>query len=97
MTSIDAPSSFGGIFEAARLDEQLAEIEKTIADPSFWSNQAEAQKVMQRRRRVEDDLTLLRSLQRRSDDLTVLLEWAGSRGRRRRRLHARAPGIASGG
>jgi peptide chain release factor 2 len=30
---------------------------------------------MQRRRRVEDDLTLLRSLQRRSDDLTVLREW----------------------
>ena len=32
---------------------------------------------MQRRRRVEDDLTLLRSLQRRSDDLSVLHEWAG--------------------
>jgi peptide chain release factor 2 len=31
---------------------------------------------MQRRRRVEDDLTLLRSLQRRSDDLSVLHEWA---------------------
>ena len=31
---------------------------------------------MQRRRRVEEDLTLLRSLQRRSDDLSVLAEWA---------------------
>jgi peptide chain release factor 2 len=31
---------------------------------------------MQRRRRVDDDLTLLRSLQRRSDDLVVLFEWA---------------------
>jgi peptide chain release factor 2 len=31
---------------------------------------------MQRRRRVEDDLTLLKSLQRRSDDLAVLFEWA---------------------
>ena len=31
---------------------------------------------MQRRRRVEDDITLLRSLQRRADDLTVLVEWA---------------------
>src|ERR1044072_7888558 len=71
-----APSSFGGIFEAARLDTQLAEIERAIAEPSFWNNQAEAQKVMQRRRRVEDDLTLLRSLQRRSDDLSVLVEWA---------------------
>ncbi len=31
---------------------------------------------MQRRRRVEDDLTLLRSLKRRADDLAVLVEWA---------------------
>jgi peptide chain release factor 2 len=31
---------------------------------------------MQRRRRIDDDLTLQRSLQRRSDDLSVLLEWA---------------------
>jgi peptide chain release factor 2 len=30
---------------------------------------------MQQRRRIDDDLTLLRSLQRRGDDLTVLFEW----------------------
>jgi peptide chain release factor 2 len=78
MISIEDPSSCGGIFEAARPEQQLADIEKAIADPSFWSNQAEAQKVMQRRRRVDDDLALLRSLQRRSDDLNVLFEWAES-------------------
>jgi peptide chain release factor 2 len=33
---------------------------------------------MQRRRRVEDDQALLASLQRRADDLGVLVEWAGS-------------------
>jgi peptide chain release factor 2 len=33
---------------------------------------------MQRRRRVEADLTLLQSLKRRDDDLGVLLEWAKS-------------------
>jgi peptide chain release factor 2 len=33
---------------------------------------------MQRRRRVEGDLTLLQSLKRRDDDLGVLLEWAKS-------------------
>jgi len=70
------PSSCGGIFEGPRLDEQLGEIERAIAAPNFWNNQAEAQKVMQRRRRVEDDLTLRRSLGQRSDDLSVLLEWA---------------------
>ena len=70
-----APSC-GGIFEGARLDEQLADIEKHIGAPNFWSNQAEAQKVMQRRRRVDDELTLLQTLKRRSDDLGVLFEWA---------------------
>ena len=33
---------------------------------------------MQRRRRVEDDLTLLQSLKRRTDDLGVLFDWARS-------------------
>jgi peptide chain release factor 2 len=33
---------------------------------------------MQRRRRVEDDLALLKSLHRRSDDLAVLAEWANA-------------------
>jgi peptide chain release factor 2 len=68
----------GGIFEGPRLNEELSDIEKTIAAPGFWSNQAEAQKVMQRRRRVEDDLTLRESLRRRADDISVLIEWADS-------------------
>ena len=72
----DGPSSSGGIFEGARLDEQLAEIETRVAAPGFWSNQAEAQKVMQRRRRLEQDGSLKQSLQRRADDLHVLVEWA---------------------
>jgi peptide chain release factor 2 len=33
---------------------------------------------MQRRRRVEDDLALLKSLRRRSDDLAVLAEWGSA-------------------
>jgi peptide chain release factor 2 len=68
----------GGIFEGARLEEQLAETEKRIADPDFWSNQAGAQKVMQRRRRLEDDVSLLRSLRRRAGDLGVLVEWGNA-------------------
>ena len=33
---------------------------------------------MQRRRRVDDELTLLRTLKRRSDDLGVLFEWSAA-------------------
>jgi peptide chain release factor 2 len=72
------PQSCGGIFEAARLDDQLAEIETLTASPTFWNNQTEAQKVMQRRRRVEDDIALRDSLRRRTDDLAVLMEWSQS-------------------
>lgn len=51
-------------------------MEAATAAPDFWSNQAEAQKVMQRRRRLEDDVALRDSLKRRLDDLGVLVEWA---------------------
>ena len=73
-----APRNYGGIFEGARLDEQLAETEQRIASPDFWNNQAAAQQVMQQRRRLEEDQALRLSLQRRADDLSVLLEWANS-------------------
>jgi len=68
----------GGIFESAHLDEQIGEVESRIAAPDFWSNQAEAQKIMQRRRRLEEDRTLLESLRRRTDDINVMVEWAAA-------------------
>jgi peptide chain release factor 2 len=78
-TTLDnARQNYGGIFEGARLDEQLANIERRAAEPDFWSNQADAQKVMQTRRRLEDDKALLQSLHGRADDLGVLIEWASS-------------------
>ena len=78
MTLDGARQNYGGIFEGARLDEQLANIERRSAAPDFWSNQADAQKVMQTRRRLEEDLALLQSLRRRADDLSVLVEWANA-------------------
>jgi peptide chain release factor 2 len=43
--------------------------------PEFWSNQTEAQKVMQRRKRLEGDLELLKRLRTQEDDARVLAEW----------------------
>jgi peptide chain release factor 2 len=77
-TSDDGRRSSGGIFEGARLDEELAGLEKRISESDFWNNQAEAQKVMQRRRRLEEDQALRQSLKRRADDLGVLIEWANA-------------------
>jgi peptide chain release factor 2 len=63
------------IFEAARPEEELARIEARAASPDFWKDQTEAQKILQRRRRVEQDRDLMLSLRTRSDDLAVLAEW----------------------
>ncbi len=46
------------------------------AAPDFWKDQAEAQKIQQRRRRLEQDRDLMLSLKKKSDDLAVLLEWS---------------------
>jgi peptide chain release factor 2 len=66
----------GAIFEAARPEEELTRLEARAAAPDFWKDQSEAQKVLQRRRRLEQDRDLVASLKKRSDDLHVLLEWA---------------------
>jgi peptide chain release factor 2 len=46
-----------------------------MADPSFWSDQAKAQKVLQRRKRLEADLELLKKLKTQEDDAQVLADW----------------------
>ena len=51
-------------------------LESKAAAPDFWKDQAGAQSVMQRRRRLEQDRDLIGSLKKKSDDLAVLIEWA---------------------
>jgi peptide chain release factor 2 len=54
----------------------LTRLEARVASPDFWKDQAEAQKILQRRRRLEQDRDLMLSLKRKSEDLAVLVEWA---------------------
>lgn len=53
----------------------MARIEARVGDPDFWKDQADAQKTLQRRRRLEEDITLRDGLKQRSDDLQVLADW----------------------
>jgi peptide chain release factor 2 len=53
----------------------LNRLEARAAVPDFWKDPAEAQKVLQRRRRLEQDRELMDSLKKKSDDLAVLIEW----------------------
>jgi len=71
-----APATCGAIFDAARPEIELAKIEERVAAPDFWKDQANAQKLLQRRRRLEEDRDLSGSLKRRLDDINVLVEWA---------------------
>jgi peptide chain release factor 2 len=71
-----APATCGAIFDAARPSEELKRIEERVGAADFWKDQAAAQKMLQRRRRLEEDRDLGQSLRQRLDDLTVLKEWA---------------------
>ena len=71
-----ARGTCGAIFDAARPADELAKIEERVSAPDFWKDQAAAQKILQRRRRLEEDRTLSDSLKRKVDDLAVLVEWA---------------------
>jgi peptide chain release factor 2 len=68
----------GAIFEAAHPAEELTRLEARAAAPDFWKDQTEAQKVLQRRRRLEQDRELAASLKKRIEDLAVLVEWAAA-------------------
>ncbi len=49
-----------------------------MAGPDFWNDKAAAQKVLQRRKRVESDLELVKRLGTQEDDTRVLVEWLAS-------------------
>jgi peptide chain release factor 2 len=46
-----------------------------MADPGFWNDQKAASKLLQRRKRVEAELELLKRLQGQEDDAQILAEW----------------------
>ncbi len=46
-----------------------------MADPGFWGDPKAAQKVLQRRKRIEADLELLKRLRGQEDDAKVLADW----------------------
>jgi peptide chain release factor 2 len=49
-----------------------------MASADFWNHQEEAQKVLQRRKRIEADIGILKRLRTQEDDAQVLVEWMGS-------------------
>ncbi|MBN2318564.1 MAG: PCRF domain-containing protein, partial [Acidobacteria bacterium] len=67
---------FGDIFDADRKRLQVLELEKKASHPEFWSNQEEAQSVLQTRSRLERDIELDARLAREGQDIRALAELA---------------------
>jgi peptide chain release factor 2 len=67
----------GVIFDAASPVAEIAELEAQASAPDFWNNNDAAQRVLQRRQRLQEDRDLSTSLKQRSADLAVLVDWAG--------------------
>jgi len=70
------PPISGGGFDEARLSRELSDLDTQASAPDFWKDQAAAQKIQQRRRRLEDDRALAESIRKQSADLAVLIDWA---------------------
>jgi peptide chain release factor 2 len=66
----------GAIFDAPSLRAQLAQVEKKIADPAVWSDQAKSQQLMRERRRLEESLAKDTELARRVDDIGAYFDLA---------------------
>ena len=66
----------GSIFDAPRLREQLAEIEKKIADPNVWESPEKSQQLMRARKRIEESLASESELARRSGDIQAYFDLA---------------------
>jgi len=80
--SIDTPrcaivfASCGSIFDAPRLNRDLAAIEEKIADPSIWADAARVQPLMRDRKRLETLLADDAELARRTADIEAYFELA---------------------
>jgi peptide chain release factor 2 len=68
---------FEVIFDLPAKQSRLEELEKLNADPDFWKDAQEAQKINRERKSIETSLAAWTGLQKKAEDCAVLLELAG--------------------
>lgn len=76
MTSVNARTLCGGIFDYDSKVERLTEVTRELEDPAIWSNQEKAQALGKERARLEDVVTGLKKLEQGVQDALELLELA---------------------
>ena len=67
---------FGVIFDIPGKQSRLEELEQLSADPGFWKDTKEAQKINRERKSIETILSSWRGLEKKAEDCNVLLELA---------------------
>jgi peptide chain release factor 2 len=68
----------GGFFDVPTKKIELEKLEQLIAEPDFWNNQANAQKVVKNRSIVEKAITSQKHFETSLEDSEVLFEFAES-------------------
>jgi peptide chain release factor 2 len=69
-------SSCGGFFDPDAKRAELARLEEETGKADFWSDQERAQKVLKRRRRIENAIERAERFRREVEDAAVLIEFA---------------------
>lgn len=69
----------GVIFDPDKKKKELYQLEKQIADPGFWTHQTQSQKLLQRRKHLEETLALDCHLHQSIEDLEAYFD-LGSEG-----------------
>lgn len=66
----------GGFFDRPAKQSEFDELEKTISEPGFWDDQEAAQKIVQRRSRIEKALQQQDEFETAVSDAEVLIEFS---------------------
>ncbi len=69
---------YGGIFDLPGKQKTIAELEERAADPDLWSDQREAQSVMQRLTRLKAEVEQARAVATRLESLAEYIELAAA-------------------
>ncbi len=64
------------IFDTPDAAKELETLEQQAAGPDFWKEPEQAQQVLRRRRRLQEDHDLAESLDQKASDLEVIVDWA---------------------
>ncbi|MBV9830211.1 MAG: peptide chain release factor 2, partial [Marmoricola sp.] len=73
-------TTIGSVLDLPRLRKEIAELGEQVAAPDLWDDQANAQKVTGRLSELQNTVERFEGLQRRLDDLGVLVELAQEEG-----------------